>query len=212
MAASRSKTALSKDKIIETALNLVEETGAEAVSFRNIATRLDVTPMALYRHFGDKQELLALMLDRFIEQSVVLPKKELIWDKWLQYVGKKMYEALIQQPSWIPLLGEIPLQTSGLKVMNECLRVLTKAGFSRSQAVEGFLVLMHCLLGASLMYCQLNHSQQLLLKRIKEQNDEDIAGYTEVIESASLLQKVPQMNQMTLSLTVMIEGMRGQIE
>ena len=50
---------LSKQIILQTALPLVREGGADAVSFRALAKQLDVTAMAVTYHVGDKRKLLA---------------------------------------------------------------------------------------------------------------------------------------------------------
>ena len=55
---------LSVDGIVEAAIALADEEGLEAVSMGRVAKALGVTPMSLYRHVENKDELLALMLDR----------------------------------------------------------------------------------------------------------------------------------------------------
>jgi len=50
---------LSKQVILQTALPLIRKDGADAVSFRGLAKQLDVTPMAVAYHVGDKRKLLA---------------------------------------------------------------------------------------------------------------------------------------------------------
>ncbi|MDI1463535.1 TetR/AcrR family transcriptional regulator [Catellatospora sp. KI3] len=48
-----------KQRVIEVATRILEQEGAEAVSVRRIAAEVGVTPMALYRHFPNREELLA---------------------------------------------------------------------------------------------------------------------------------------------------------
>ena len=58
------KAALSAERIVEAAFDLANQHGVEALSMARIAGALDVSPMALYRHVGSKDELLALLADR----------------------------------------------------------------------------------------------------------------------------------------------------
>jgi len=49
---------LTRAEILAAALDLADDEGLPAVSMRSVAQRLGVTPMALYRHVGDKEALL----------------------------------------------------------------------------------------------------------------------------------------------------------
>jgi AcrR family transcriptional regulator len=56
------------DRIAETARALLCAEGAAAVSMRRIAAAIGVTPMALYRHYPNRDALLAAVADRaFVE-------------------------------------------------------------------------------------------------------------------------------------------------
>ncbi|MES0883142.1 TetR/AcrR family transcriptional regulator [Roseibium sp. SCP14] len=58
---------LSRERILATALPLLREHGAEAVSFRRLADGLGVTAMAIKYHVGSQQELLAALVERAFE-------------------------------------------------------------------------------------------------------------------------------------------------
>ncbi len=53
-----------KDRIFEVARDLFDQEGAAGVSMRRIAERVGITPMAIYRHFPDRQALLTFVTDR----------------------------------------------------------------------------------------------------------------------------------------------------
>jgi AcrR family transcriptional regulator len=55
------------EKIIFVAQKLLERTGAEAVTMRRVAGLVGVTPMALYRHFADRDGLLNRLADEGFE-------------------------------------------------------------------------------------------------------------------------------------------------
>lgn len=54
--------------IVDAALALCDERGAEALTVRKLAARLGVDPSALYRHVADKDELHLLLADRLFEE------------------------------------------------------------------------------------------------------------------------------------------------
>ncbi len=61
-----SRPPLSKERILDAAVALADEAGIEAVSMRNLAERLDVVPMALYKHVANKEALLDGMVDQIV--------------------------------------------------------------------------------------------------------------------------------------------------
>ncbi|WP_280381973.1 TetR/AcrR family transcriptional regulator [Nocardia wallacei] len=66
-AARRGRPArLSRERIVETALEIVAREGDRALTMRRVADALGAAPMSLYRHVGSKDELLILLLDRVV--------------------------------------------------------------------------------------------------------------------------------------------------
>jgi TetR/AcrR family transcriptional regulator, tetracycline repressor protein len=55
---------LTKDAVVDQALELAERNGLDALTIRKLATELGVTPMALYWHFRSKEELLGGLVER----------------------------------------------------------------------------------------------------------------------------------------------------
>src|ERR1700722_17541618 len=59
-----------RDRIFKAARRLFDEKGIEAVSLRVVAKKVGITPMAIYRHFEDKEDLIdALVLDGLADWS-----------------------------------------------------------------------------------------------------------------------------------------------
>ena len=59
-----------RDRIFKAARKLFDEKGIEGMSLRNVAKKIGITPMAIYRHFEDKEALIdALVLDGLAEWS-----------------------------------------------------------------------------------------------------------------------------------------------
>ncbi|MFE3755610.1 TetR/AcrR family transcriptional regulator [Nocardia tengchongensis] len=54
---------LSRAQILATAHRIIETHGMEALTMRRLATELGATPMAVYHHVRDKDQLLLLLLD-----------------------------------------------------------------------------------------------------------------------------------------------------
>src|SRR5207245_626560 len=69
---------LTRERLVEAALQLIHEQGLEALSMRALADRLDVKAASLYWHVRDRRELLELLADSILE-SVGRPRKRVSW-------------------------------------------------------------------------------------------------------------------------------------
>lgn len=59
-----------RDRILKAARKLFDDKGIDAVSLRTVAKRVGITPMAIYRHYKNKDDLIdALVLDALDEWS-----------------------------------------------------------------------------------------------------------------------------------------------
>lgn len=55
---------LTAEQIVDAAIAIIDEVGSEQLSLRAVAQRLNVTPMALYKHVGNREELELLIAGR----------------------------------------------------------------------------------------------------------------------------------------------------
>lgn len=60
------KAPLTRDAVIDAALEILDREGLAGISMRRIAERLDTGPASLYQHVADKEELLEELLDRVL--------------------------------------------------------------------------------------------------------------------------------------------------
>ena len=63
-----SNASLSRERIVEEALALLDEEGEEALSMRRLAQRLGASTMSTYHHVSDKETLLDLVTDRVMSE------------------------------------------------------------------------------------------------------------------------------------------------
>ncbi len=158
MASGKVKKNLSRQRIVDTGLVLAESENIDGVSIHKIAKSIGVTPMAIYRHFANKADLQAEMLDQFIANSHVIPPQGLTWQQWLDFLARKMFDALKQQPSWVPIFGQIRLKPGALEVKQACIEKLIDAGFSQHQAIQAFFGIIQCVIGAANQHVQIAQS------------------------------------------------------
>lgn len=63
---------LTRDQVVDAALEVLRSDGLERVSFRTVSARLGVNPMALYTYVSTKEDLLAAMFDSIADMPVAL--------------------------------------------------------------------------------------------------------------------------------------------
>ena len=106
------KLSLSREVILEVGLRIAREHDLGQLSIRLLASELGVTPMAMYRYFENKAEIIDGVIDRFVAEAAVTDHIEFRsrepaddWRLWIQLTFGRMHGALCETPGVIPLLG-----------------------------------------------------------------------------------------------------------
>ena len=124
-------------KVVDSALAVADEEGPAAVTLRRLATQHGVTPMALYRHFKDKDDLLAALGDRLLADVVLPEPTDEPWDQQLTKVLTAFVTALRAHPKLADLtLTRILVSEQGLAMSERTMELLTEGGFSIDDAAE----------------------------------------------------------------------------
>jgi len=136
-AREQEKTRLTKRAVVDRALALGDAEGLEALTIRRIATELGVTPMALYWHFRNKEELLAGLGDRIWSELDTDVDESAPWDSQLRGLLESLLHVLRSHPCASQLILEGEKQSDAALVASEtALAVLQRGGFDPEHAVE----------------------------------------------------------------------------
>ncbi|MGN9843859.1 TetR/AcrR family transcriptional regulator [Nonomuraea sp. H19] len=118
--------------IVERALEIGDTEGLDAVTIRRLATDLGVTPMALYWHFKNKEQLLSGMADHLIADFAPKPADDKAWNERLRDLAEGLIRTLRTHPCARNVLEQVD-QTSVpnfLAVWDQALGLCREAGFS----------------------------------------------------------------------------------
>jgi|SRR5580693_2218674 AcrR family transcriptional regulator len=122
--------------VIDAAMQLADASGLEAVTMHAVAQRLDVTPMALYRHVDGKQALLDGMVERLLT-GYPLPLADAPWPDRLTGMAEAMRSTAKQHPAVFPLLLTRPAATPGARTVRDYVQAaLREAGLSADDAAR----------------------------------------------------------------------------
>jgi TetR/AcrR family transcriptional regulator, tetracycline repressor protein len=133
----RAKTELSREAIVERALAIADAEGLEAVTIRRVALEFGVTPMALYWHVQNKDELLAAMGQSFFDGIGQRYTRTGRWDDQICGVLETLIETLRKHPASAMLtLSQVLRCEEGQEIAEFTLDVLRTAGFDVVEAAE----------------------------------------------------------------------------
>jgi AcrR family transcriptional regulator len=126
---------LTRDVVLAEALALGDEGGYDAVTIRGVADRVGVTPMALYRHVGDKEGLLDGLAD-VLYAELRIPDLAEDWWQGLAGLARSTRAVLLEHPWAVPLFSRPLAGPNSLALGSALAAALRSAGFSRGEAAE----------------------------------------------------------------------------
>ena len=126
---------LSKTAVVGRAIALADAEGLDALTIRRLAQELGVTPMALYWHFRNKEELLTGLADQFWSEIDTDVDETAPWAAQLRGLLESLVQVLRTHPSASPLLiaGE-KQSAAALEATEVTLDVLRRGGFDPEHA------------------------------------------------------------------------------
>ena len=147
---TRGRPRLPLDRIVTTALQIVDDEGADALSMRTLAQRLDSGTATLYRHFGSRADLIAHVVDRVFGNVELDPTelRTMTWQEAGKTAARAMFDVLRQHRNLAPLLVEdVPLGPNAMVVREGLIGIMLENGFSPTLAARSYATLARYILG-----------------------------------------------------------------
>ncbi|CAO5227469.1 TetR family transcriptional regulator [Frankia sp. AgKG'84/4] len=144
---------LSRERILDAAIELAELEGLTGLSMRRLAARLGVEAMSLYNHVANKGDLLDGLASRVFE-SISLPDPGLPWDERIRLLTGSAYTAFRAQPVIVRALVSQqanPRSSGSLRVIDAMLGALLDAGLTEQDAVRRYRGLLGLVFGSVLV-------------------------------------------------------------
>jgi AcrR family transcriptional regulator len=133
--------------ILEAALKIADDQGLDAVTMHAVARRLQVTPMALYRHVASKVALLDGLVEVLLTE-LPLPARELPWDEFLAALAAEIRATARRHPGVFPLLLSRPAVTpAAMGVRDAIHHALRQAGVPEADVARTERLLSTAVLG-----------------------------------------------------------------
>lgn len=146
----RGRPPLPLDRIIDAAVAVLDEDGADALSMRNLAQRLDSGTATLYRHFTGRADLVAQVVDRVLAEAHVDDDAlaGMTWQYACETLAHSSFDVFRRHPHVAPLLIEqIPTGPNAMAQREQTIALLLKSGFKPALAAQACATLARYVLG-----------------------------------------------------------------
>lgn len=148
--ATTPRGSLNRRRILDAVAATVATKGVDAVTMRGIATELGVDPMALYRHFQDKNSLLAAFVDD-VFAGIEAPRQSGI--EGVKELARQYYRLLNAHPGLVHIALDYTLDSPHQLLMAEQMyKHMLEAGYDIDTAIMLFSGLQRFILGSALMH------------------------------------------------------------
>ena len=206
------RNTLSRERIVDAALRLIDTEGLEAVTMPRVAASLGVGTMSLYRHVDDKDDLVNAVAVQVLSGVRVPDGDPNDWEgRVVGYLRSLRAQALAH-----PALSSV-LANRGLTVgpvfdqLEEAHRILRAAGFSDIDAVRTFYTLFTYVFGFVIWELPRAHQQPATSYTAAWNNalDElDHDAYPNLHALREALTTAASPDQFEYGLNHLIEGLR----
>lgn len=117
---------ISREVVVDAAVELVAGDSATEFSIRTLAARLNVSPMALYRHVDSKDDLLEEVVNTLLAQRWRPRVAKRDWRRWIIDAADRLRRFLVEQPVALQVYLRRPVTSdTALRRMEACLAVLS---------------------------------------------------------------------------------------
>ncbi|MBP1232481.1 AcrR family transcriptional regulator [Arthrobacter sp. PvP102] len=137
-----SRRRLTRELVLQTALELVDSEGLEALSMRRLGQALDRDPMGLYRYATNRADLLDGITELVLNELAIFPTDP-DWQAQLRRIAHDLRLLALRHPNVVPLLVTRPLSTplglrplGTLRPLEQILGLLIEAGFEPNNALH----------------------------------------------------------------------------
>lgn len=192
------KPLISRTRVIETALMLIDRDGLKQLSLTRLAAELGVHNSSVYYHYRYKADILTDVLRLVLDSFVGEPDAEIDWKTYILDFAPRFLDTLNAHPQVVPLLVAQTPRTFGLEYENRTVSILLKAGFPPEYVIVIREHLEALTVGA------LQYGNNNLFKEVPE-------SLTELRSAVEAARAVSAQDRFRLALKAYVAGLEIQL-
>ncbi|MEV6170590.1 helix-turn-helix domain-containing protein [Streptomyces sp. NPDC051954] len=156
---------LSEELIVATALRLIEEHGAEALSVRRLGRALGADPSSLYRYFRHTDDLMLAVADELIGRTLRIWRPTGDWRADLRDLGLRIHTGALAHPRAAVLSSHrVTGRAHEIQAVETIIGVLRDGGFPDAEAVR----IYHAFIDQALAFAALDSADRVLPKAARD--------------------------------------------
>lgn len=197
---------LSRARILDAALAIVDEEGLAALSMRRVGEALGVEAMSLYNHVANKAALLDGVVERVLRE-LPPPRRSATWQLALRERASAFRAVLRAHRHALPLFATRPAVTpASIAELEVVLEILRAAGFRPSAALTAMQCLLAFVIGHTLATTESGPAEE----RSVVAYEALAAAFPRVREAARLLPSRDVDKEFLSGLSALIDGLERQ--
>jgi TetR/AcrR family tetracycline transcriptional repressor len=140
---------LERPKVVQAALELLNEVGLDGVTTRRLAAKLGVQSPALYWHFDNKHALLNAMAEAMLAGADLHGAMQpgVLWKDWLAENARRFRLALLSYRDGARVHAGSRPEAASLVDLESQVKALVEAGFSLGDAARAGIVIGRFVVG-----------------------------------------------------------------
>jgi AcrR family transcriptional regulator len=145
--APRRQESLSRERIIDAAIALLDDAGESGLTFRALSLKLATGPGAIYWHVANKSELLTAACDTIVARAMNAPLADATPEATLRAIALGMFDAIDAHP-WVgSALAHAPGQLPAVRILERIGQQLRHLGVPREREWTTVSALLSYILG-----------------------------------------------------------------
>ncbi|MFQ6143102.1 TetR/AcrR family transcriptional regulator C-terminal domain-containing protein [Streptomyces seoulensis] len=150
------RVGLSRQRVLDAALDLVDHQGLKALTMRSLGERLGVEAMTLYHYVPNKEALLDGLVEQVFRAAAPAMDGSSDWREALRAYATALREGLLRHSAVLPLASSRPAVTQAtLEDIEACLGMLTENGFALGRALHALNAVSVFAIGHAVLEAQL---------------------------------------------------------
>ena len=204
----RKRGEVTADDVVAAATDILDREGVDALTIRRVADACGLSPMGVYRHVRDKDDLLDRAVDAVLGPGLRDLDASGSWDQQVADLFRHLRRLLLHHPGIAVLCVLRPTPVVGVaRFYARMLAELAEGGFSGAEAVHAFDTLLMFTFGSVLWEIPRTTDIRVRERLIPIAIGDEAA--TQIIERANELSQRDPAEYFEAGLTTILDGLRA---
>lgn len=138
---------MDRERIIKEAIEIVDRDGEKSLTLRKLASQLDVTPMALYRYFDNRDAILTAAVE-YVSRRITIPQPSGVPVDDAVRLALTLFEFLTHNPWVIPVIPNANYASPiGMRFTEGLVSCAMNAGMSHERAFTFYRTMLAAVWG-----------------------------------------------------------------